>query len=293
MQTSSDKNNYNPDLHHDTDDQLDDNINFDDEDLSEEEFNDHKKKINWSIKWNKLIKQNKQQNKQIDLTEHRLLRLRNWSACFLCTSLVLFCVTVILYFASYPNLSNVSIILNILVAFSLASNLITVGCYLALRWWSYRRAKSITPNQLYSFEIWRWGLIILFVLSFLFLEIWWILFSVSTIPFLTNSLSKLDGGWSILLGCIWFLFSILLLCYFITKSLLNKAIELKHLWFWLILVFFFVFLVIAYFVFGALLINHEYLIPGKALFMTACIIGIFGIYPTIMNYRLYLNELFY
>ena len=43
MQTDSDKNNYNPDVHHDTDDQLD-SINFDDEDLIEEEFNDKKKK---------------------------------------------------------------------------------------------------------------------------------------------------------------------------------------------------------------------------------------------------------
>ncbi|MBO7084697.1 hypothetical protein J6W20_02050 [bacterium] len=48
MQTSSDKNNFNPDLHHDSDDQLDDDIDFDDEDLIEEEFNDQKKRIQWS-----------------------------------------------------------------------------------------------------------------------------------------------------------------------------------------------------------------------------------------------------
>ncbi|MBO6103637.1 hypothetical protein J6W32_04485 [bacterium] len=50
MQTDSDKNNYNPDVHHDTDEQMDDGINFDDEDLSEEEFNDQKHKIHWSNK---------------------------------------------------------------------------------------------------------------------------------------------------------------------------------------------------------------------------------------------------
>lgn len=48
MQTGSDKNNFNPDFNHDSDDQLDDNVNFDDEDLIEEEFNDQKKRIQWS-----------------------------------------------------------------------------------------------------------------------------------------------------------------------------------------------------------------------------------------------------
>ena len=47
MQTNSEKNNYNPDLHHDSDEQLEANINFDDEDLSEEEFNDYKNKNQW------------------------------------------------------------------------------------------------------------------------------------------------------------------------------------------------------------------------------------------------------
>lgn len=293
MQTDSDKNNYNPDVHHDTDEQMDDGINFDDEDLSEEEFNDQKHKIHWSNKWIKLPNAKQLKSKVIDLTEQRLLSLRNWSAFFLASSLILFCITVIIYFATYPNLSNVSIILNVLVAFCLASNVINVWSYLSLRWWSYRHAKSIAPNQIYSFELWRWALIILFIIAFLLLEIWWILFSVSTIPSLTYSLAKLYAGWSILLGCIWLIFAILLFSYYITKSLLSKAIELKHLWFWLILICFFVFLIVAYFVFGGLAINHESLIPGKALFMTACITGIFAIYPAIMNYRLYLNELFY
>ena len=291
MQTSSDKNNFNPDLHHDSDDQLDDDIDFDDEDLIEEEFNDQKKRIQWS-KWLKVQLQKNNKKKQTDLTETKLFLLRNWSACFLCSSLVLFCIVILLYFATYPSLGNVKIILNILITFSLASDVITVGCYLALRWWSYRNAKRIAPNQNYSFAIWRLGLIVIFVISFILQEIWWILLSVSTIPSLTLSLFKLYAGWGIVLGCIWFLFTILLLSYFVARSMLNKAIELKHLWFWLTLIFFFAFLIIAYFVFGALSINHESLIPGKALFMTAAVLGIFGIYPTIMNYRLYLNELF-
>ena len=291
MQTSSDKNNFNPDFQHDSDDQLDDNINFDDEDLSEEEFNDQKKRLQW-LKWFKVQQQKTTKKKQTDLTETKLFLLRNWSACFLCSSLVLFCIVIILYFASYPDLASVKIILNILIAFSLVSDVIAVGCYLALRWWSYRNAKKIAPNQKYSFAIWRLGIIVIFTISFVLQEIWWILLSVSTIPTLTLSLVKLYDGWGILLGCIWFLFSALLLSYFVARSMLNKAIELKHLWFWLTLIFFFSFLIIAYFVFGTLSINHESLIPGKALFMTAAILGIFGIYPTIMNYRLYLNELF-
>ena len=291
MQTGSDKNNFNPDFNHDSDDQLDDNVNFDDEDLIEEEFNDQKKRIQWS-KWLKIQQQKNAKKKQTDLTESKLFLLRNWSACFLCSSLVLFCIVIILYFATYPYLADVKIILNILITFSLASDVITVSCYLALRWWSYRNAKKIAPNQNYSFALWRLGLIVIFVLSFILQEIWWILLSVSTIPTLTLSLIKLYSGWGMLLGCMWFIFAILLLAYFGAKSMLNKAIELKHAWFWLTLIFFFGFLIIAYFVFGGLAINHESFIPGKALFMTAAILGIFGIYPTIMNYRLYLNELF-
>lgn len=292
MQTNTDKNNYNPDLHHDTDDQLEDNVNFDDENLSEEEFNDQKKKIQWA-RWIKLSKQKIINNKSHDLTETKLSLLKNWSACFLVTSLILFCLIVILYFATYPSLNGIKIILNVLVAFSLASNFIALGCYLALRWWSYHHAKSVVSSQFYSLALWRWGLIALFIICFVLLEIWWIFFSVSTIANLAISLAKLYDSWCILLGCIWLLFSIVLFSYFVTKSMLNKAIELKCLWFWLILICFFIFLVIAYFVFGVLGINHQSLIPGKALFMTACVIGIFAIYPTIINYRLYLNELFY
>ena len=293
MQTGSDKNNFNPDIHHDTDEQFEDNVSFDDEDLSEEEFNDQKKKIKWSLHWDKLAKQKQLKNKEQDLTQRKLLFFRDCSTTFLCSSLILFCALVILYFATYPNLNNVTIVINILVAFSLATNVITVACYLILRWWSYKHAKNIRQDKLDPFLIWKWTLIITFIICFVFLEIWWILFSVSTIESLAFNLLKLYDAWSLLLGCLWFLFSILLWSYFIAKSLLNKAIELKHLWFWLILICFFVFLVIAYFVFGALALNHESLIPGKALFITACVIGIFGIYPTILNYRLYLNELFY